>query len=143
MLQLASGRAYGAVSQPVEGTILTVVREAADRAWGDLPETVLVSALEGARAALARTPDLLPVLREAGVVDSGGQGMVLLLEGAVAGLRGTDLGPVRGLGGIAPEWLAGHEAGASGYCTEFVILGAGLSTDLLLADFAGERMAQT
>ncbi|MFI5257993.1 MAG: DAK2 domain-containing protein [Candidatus Limnocylindrales bacterium] len=79
--------AYKAVAKPVEGTILTVVREssaaavAAAEIGGDL-ELVLEAAVEGARQAVAKTPSLLPILRDAGVVDAGGQGLYRLMQGA-------------------------------------------------------------
>ena len=92
-LALASTAAYGAVPRPVEGTMLTVIREAsavavetAERA-NDL-EAVLGAATHAASRALDKTPSLLPVLREAGVVDSGGAGLLRLLEGALAFVRG-------------------------------------------------------
>lgn len=83
-LNSASTAAYGAVMKPVEGTILTVVRGAAEGA-GDAPDDaslseVLDTARVRAREALASTPDLLPVLAEAGVVDAGGTGLLLLLD---------------------------------------------------------------
>jgi hypothetical protein len=86
--------AYGAVSKPVEGTILTVIREAAEAAavaaeTDEAVEPVLAAAVAGAEAAVARTPTLLARLREAGVVDAGGQGLFLLLEGALAHARGA------------------------------------------------------
>src|SRR5437763_2286547 len=84
-LTAASDAAYGAVSRPVEGTILTVVREAAEAgeqaaADGQSLAGVLTAAKEASADALARTPELLPVLAEAGVVDAGGAGFVLLLD---------------------------------------------------------------
>jgi len=92
-LAQASTAAYGAVPRPVEGTMLTVIREAsavavetAERA-NDV-EAVLAAATHAASRALDKTPSLLPVLREAGVVDSGGAGLLRLLEGALAYLRG-------------------------------------------------------
>jgi DAK2 domain fusion protein YloV len=97
-LALASIAAYGAVPRPVEGTMLTVIREAsavavetAERS-NDL-EAVLWSATHAASRALDKTPSLLPVLREAGVVDSGGEGLLRLLEGALAYLRGEVAAP--------------------------------------------------
>jgi uncharacterized protein len=82
-LTTASDAAYGAVMKPVEGTILTVVREAAAGA-ADAPSTDLVAVADAAadagRIALARTPEQLPVLAEAGVVDAGGAGFLLLLD---------------------------------------------------------------
>jgi len=93
-LTVGTQTAYAAVGQPVEGTILTVIREAAAAARAaaerenDL-EHVLAATVEAAAAAVAATPSLLPVLREAGVVDAGGQGLLRLLEGALGYARGT------------------------------------------------------
>ncbi|HEX2383081.1 MAG TPA: DAK2 domain-containing protein [Acidimicrobiales bacterium] len=93
-LSAASDAAYGAVMKPVEGTILTVVREAADAAASVAKddEGSLVAAVEAARArgadALARTPELLPVLKQAGVVDAGGAGFLLLLDALLHELDG-------------------------------------------------------
>lgn len=88
--------AYKAVMKPVEGTILTVAREAADEAllasestsdFTDFMKRVIVEA----KASLDRTPDLLPVLKEVGVVDSGGQGLLVIYEGFLASLEGKEL----------------------------------------------------
>jgi uncharacterized protein len=85
-LRLGAESAYSAIAQPVEGTILTVMREAAEAAQenalqgGDLKE-VLGAAVSQARASVRNTPDLLPRLREAGVVDAGGKGLYYLLQG--------------------------------------------------------------
>jgi fatty acid kinase len=80
--------AYGAVAKPVEGTILTVIREASAEAVASAErerdlETVLGSTVQAAHAAVAKTPTLLAILKEAGVVDSGGQGLYRLLQGAL------------------------------------------------------------
>ena len=85
--------AYKAVMKPVEGTILTVSRGAATAALKKAEETddaveVMHAALDGAKRALAKTPDMLPVLKEVGVVDSGGQGLVFIYEGFLAALTG-------------------------------------------------------
>lgn len=85
--------AYKGVVKPVEGTILTVAREAADASAQAASQSsdfrfVLAKTVEGARAALAKTPQLLPILKQAGVVDAGGQGFLLLLEGASKALNG-------------------------------------------------------
>ncbi|MBZ2156382.1 DAK2 domain-containing protein [Streptococcus anginosus] len=85
--------AYKAVMKPVEGTILTVSRGAAIGAKKKAEETddaveVMKAALESAKVALAKTPDMLPVLKEVGVVDSGGQGLVFIYEGFLAALTG-------------------------------------------------------
>jgi hypothetical protein len=92
-----------------------------------------------AKEAVAKTPTLLPVLKEAGVVDAGGQGLYIMLEGALRYLRG-DMAPLAPLAMQDPEqsWLnataAIHEGGeaAYGYCTEFVIQGEGLDADAVL-----------
>jgi len=92
-LSQGSKTAYGAVAKPVEGTILTVIREAADAAViaaerdNDI-ETVLTATLDAAEKSVARTPSLLAILREAGVVDSGGQGLYRLFQGALLHLVG-------------------------------------------------------
>jgi uncharacterized protein len=95
-LTAASTAAYAAVLKPIEGTILTVVREAADGATaaaadGSSLAAVLHAARDAGRAALARTPDLLPVLRDAGVVDAGGAGFMLLLDSALHVVEGEPL----------------------------------------------------
>jgi DAK2 domain fusion protein YloV len=86
--------AYGAVAKPVEGTILTVIREASAAAVASAEheraiDDVLNATVEAAAVAVAKTPSLLPILREAGVVDSGGQGLFRLFEGARAFVAGT------------------------------------------------------
>ena len=85
--------AYKAVMKPVEGTILTVSRGAAIGARKKAEETddaveVMKAALDSAKVALAKTPDMLPVLKEVGVVDSGGQGLVFIYEGFLSALTG-------------------------------------------------------
>lgn len=88
--------AYKAVMKPVEGTILTVAKDAAEKASEKAEEeTDIISfmemVLQEAKASLKRTPDLLPVLKEVGVVDSGGQGLVTIYEGFIAALKGEEL----------------------------------------------------
>ena len=97
-LASASTAAYGAVPRPVEGTMLTVIREAAAAAVATAErendiDAVLAGATAAAEKALAKTPSLLPVLRDAGVVDSGGAGLVRLFEGALGYLRGEAPAP--------------------------------------------------
>lgn len=89
----ASETAYKGVMRPVEGTILTVVREASEEAIESAAKSrdlrfVLDRVLERAQQSLDRTPDLLPVLKQAGVVDSGGQGFVYILEGMLRYVEG-------------------------------------------------------
>jgi DAK2 domain fusion protein YloV len=95
-LVAASAGAYGAVMKPIEGTILTVVRELSEAAKSAAGEggdvvTVLDAARTAGQAALERTPDLLPVLKEAGVVDAGGAGLLLLLDAALNVLDGRPM----------------------------------------------------
>jgi DAK2 domain fusion protein YloV len=124
--------AYKAVSHPVEGTILTVVREASAAAQavsdGNSLCAVMEAAAGAAKETVARTPSLLAVLREAGVVDAGGLGLFVIFEGFLRYLRGeTD-----GLEVSAP--VSAGELGVSvsaaeqayGYCTEFIIEGRDL-----------------
>jgi len=124
-LTLGSATADKAVVRPVEGTMLTVGRDAAQAATtaadagGDLLD-VVEAAVAGARASVARTPLLLPVLRQAGVVDAGGQGLLCLLEGLLGSLRGeAEARP--GLA-LAPAVVAPTPV-QYGYCTEFLLRG--------------------
>jgi DAK2 domain fusion protein YloV len=125
-LRRASTEAYGALRDPVEGTILTVARALADgaeAARSDDAITTLAAGLAAAEVALAHTPDDLPVLREAGVVDAGGAGLVELVRGALAALRGEPVGDA------APLWEHGHDvitADYAGprYCTGFLVAGS-------------------
>ncbi len=105
--------AYGAVAKPVEGTILTVIREASAAAVEVAErertlEAVLKTTVDAAQAAVAKTPSLLPILREAGVVDSGGQGLFRMMEGAYAFLSGDVSLPAPRLPGAAAVAAAGH-----------------------------------
>src|SRR5437588_11975085 len=96
-LEEASRLAYRAVLKPVEGTILTVVRESAEAAKisaqrGDDLVGLMQEVVIAARMSVARTPDLLPTLKQAGVVDSGGQGVCTILEGIWRDIRGEVVG---------------------------------------------------
>jgi uncharacterized protein len=109
-LQAASAAAYQAVLKPIEGTILTVVRAAADGASaaaadGASLSGVLRSAQTAGRVALASTPDLLPVLKDAGVVDAGGAGFMLLLDAALFVVDGEPLPEPEAFDGPTPEQL--------------------------------------
>jgi dihydroxyacetone kinase-like predicted kinase len=151
-LEMASAKAYRAVSQPVEGTILTVMREGAAaakrkvRRAGSTLKSVLAGTVEAAREAVANTPSLLPVLREAGVVDAGGQGLYVMLDGALRYVR-RDSGPPLALAAGNPEasWLAAtaslHEKTTSyySYCTEFLLKGDDLDSDSVLAGVRDEH----
>jgi hypothetical protein len=133
----ARDAAYNVVSAPKEGTILTAISAAAEAATdaasrGLDPEATLAAAVDAAAAAVARTPDLLPVLKEAGVVDAGAQGLFVLLEGMLRALRGEETAAhTGGFGAIDASWIAAtrqvHAHGeASGFCTEFVVSGQNL-----------------
>src|SRR5438270_11431361 len=107
-LERARAAAYRVVSEPKEGTILTAIAAAAGAARDhrDDVDACLAAAVEGAREAVARTPELLPVLKEAGVVDSGAQGLYVLLDGMLHGLRGEDLAAPEDVGAIDGAYLA-------------------------------------
>ena len=109
--------AYGAVAKPVEGTILTVIREASAAAVVSAErertlDAVMATTVKAAQAAVAKTPSLLPILREAGVVDSGGQGLFRMFEGAHAFLTGDMTAPAPRLPGAAAVAAAAHAGGA-------------------------------
>ena len=139
----AAQRAYESVREPAEGTMLTVMREMAASAATELahmdnsrlgsdadPELqnrviadILERAIAAGEASVKRGPDLLPVLREAGVVDAGGYGVTIIIAGVVAALRGTEppelehhAAPVRV---THPE----HESSTYRYCTNFAVTG--------------------
>jgi uncharacterized protein len=121
--------AYGAVAKPVEGTILTVIRESAEAAVvaaekaNDI-ETVLTATVEAAEKSVARTPSLLAILREAGVVDSGGQGVYRLFQGALLHLLGrAPAGAATGRtrAGAKASALIAHADEGFGYETMFLL----------------------
>ena len=124
--------AYRAVMDPVEGTILTVARESAEKVLQEQKnlnsvEDVLKTYLEQAKETLIKTPELLPVLKEAGVVDSGGAGFIKIIEGWVMALEGNMIYEAEN---EAPVQTYEHYHGAEnlgnvdikyGYCTEFIV----------------------
>jgi DAK2 domain fusion protein YloV len=140
-LERGAEAALHALSEPKEGTILTVAREAArgaHEAGDDSIEAVLDAAVRSANDAVARTPELLPVLKEAGVVDAGGLGLALILQGLLHSLRGepieAELPPMTVRASWRTEAASLHESrepGESGYCTEFVVTGQ--ATDVAAA----------
>ena len=130
-LSVGARTAYGAVAKPVEGTILTVMRESAAGAVtaaerdNDL-EIVLTATLDAAEKSVARTPTLLAILREAGVVDSGGQGLYRLFQGALLHLVGrSPAGAARDRahagGGVKASTLVAHADEGFGYETMFLL----------------------
>ncbi len=127
--------AYKGVVKPVEGTILTVCRESADAATraaaqSDDLRSVLAQTVEAARAAVVKTPLLLPVLREAGVVDAGGQGLLVILEGALKYLNGEPMElAAAGAGAQALEQITREEGW--GFDIQFHIRGKDLAVDAI------------
>lgn len=116
---------YGAVMKPVEGTILTVARGVADGANGprerDTVDAVLEQALFGGQALLDQTPEMLPALKQAGVIDSGGQGYLYVVQGMLAALRHEALPEAPQITAYAQEQFENEEFG---YCTEFLMTDA-------------------
>jgi DAK2 domain fusion protein YloV len=145
--------AYKAVMKPVEGTILTVAREMSRSALQaakkglDLEQVLSVAVLRG-RDVLAKTPDMLPVLKQAGVVDAGGMGFLCLFEGGLRGLRGEEITATAirdaGVAGLPVTAIGDHPApaaatGESGgdihftYDLQMLIRGARLAVDKIRA----------
>lgn len=135
-LQYGVDTAYKAVMKPVEGTILTVAKDAAKKAVEaakeiDAIDELMKVTLEEAKASLKRTPDLLPVLKEVGVVDSGGQGLVYVYEGFLASLTGQDLPEGVSTASMDEMVSAEHHMAIQGFmdtadieygfCTEFMV----------------------
>ncbi|HEX5622667.1 MAG TPA: DAK2 domain-containing protein [Solirubrobacteraceae bacterium] len=138
----AAERAYASVREPAEGTILTVVREMAARVASEIAHMddprlrsrvdddtqnamiaeVLEAALRSGELSVARGPELLPVLREAGVVDAGGYGLTVMLAGVIAALRGS---AAPQLAHYAPARITHpqHESTTFRYCTNFAVTG--------------------
>lgn len=137
-LRTASETAYKGVIQPVEGTILTVIRESADAAEEIIHSTddlrqVLDHVVREAASSVARTPMLLPVLRDAGVVDSGGQGLYIILEGMSRHLHGET---VKYDGALEAEVSLLHAEAVVGeydYDVQFIIHGDNLDLDEIRA----------
>jgi hypothetical protein len=127
-LASATKSAYSAVMKPVEGTILTVVKgsaEGAEKSVAVMPKELLRDAYEAARVMLEKTPDMLPMLKQAGVVDSGGLGYVRILEGLIAYFDGKDLPPPPKIEKRAQEQFEEQEFG---FCTEFLLSDVSVST---------------
>ena len=125
--------AYKAVMKPVEGTILTVIRESSaslleNAKKGMAIEDAMEHLVKAAKVSLEHTPDLLPVLKEVGVVDSGGAGLVTILEGMLSAVKGNFIERKGEATAVSPE-PASPYAGAKiadaeegfGYCTQFIL----------------------
>jgi DAK2 domain fusion protein YloV len=137
-LKEGSTTAYKGVIKPVEGTILTVGREAAEAAQDAVNDgvrdftPVMERVVTAARDSVARTPLLLSVLREAGVVDAGGQGLYVILEGGLRYLKGEPMDADEVIEAVpaAVPAVPGEEAALQwGYCTEFILQGQNLNLD--------------
>lgn len=142
----ASAEAYKGIANPVEGTILTVVREAASAAktqadsGSDDIVSIMDTVVNTARESVANTPNLLPVLRDSGVVDAGGQGLHTILEGALHYLKGETEEFQSSKPGViisdmaqlakTPQMIAADE-NPYGYCTSFIIKGRELDPEKL------------
>ncbi|HWJ02037.1 MAG TPA: DAK2 domain-containing protein [Verrucomicrobiae bacterium] len=140
-LQNGVDTAYKAVMKPVEGTILTVSRETAKGAQAAAKQdddvlVVLEKALRHGLDALEKTPDLLPTLKQAGVVDAGGKGFLVILEGWIAALGGQEVQPLSvqpaPTRNIVPE--VSLEEIVFQYCTEFIVKGSKLNLDRIKGD---------
>jgi len=146
-LASAAQAAYESVRDPAEGTMITVVREMSHRLATDLAHMptarldtdatdeeqnaaladVLERALQAAEESVERGPELLPVLREHGVVDAGGYGLTLLIAGAIAALRGGEAElPEVAHQAVTKPHEDTHESSRYRFCTNFVVLGAEL-----------------
>lgn len=144
--QKAVETAYKAVMKPKEGTILTVAKGAAQKA-AELAETdismeqFLKEVIEHAEYVLSQTPEMLPVLKEAGVVDSGGQGLVQVLKGAYDGFLGKEIDyTIEGASAQGSVTKITPQAEADikfGYCTEFIIMTKSELSDKQEMEFKG------
>ncbi len=156
---LAREHAYKSVANPVEGTMLTVIasiadatREAAEEG-NDVP-TVLRIASDRAAETVARTTEMLPVLQEAGVVDAGGQGLAVIIEGMRRSAAGEDITEAAfdiQVPDVAPsasarvsdDFFEAHAEDEYGYCTQFVVEAEGLDVDdlrVVMNDIAGSTV---
>lgn len=142
---LARHNAYKSVANPIEGTMLTVITSIAEAAREAVDEgadiqTTLRNASASARETVVKTTSMLLVLQEAGVVDAGGQGLAVVIEGFRRSVAGEDANaggydiqvPEGGLSGsfrVSDEFLSTHEGDAYGYCTQFVVEAEGLDVD--------------
>ncbi|MCH8207168.1 MAG: DAK2 domain-containing protein [Chloroflexi bacterium] len=156
-LERARKYSYRAVGEPVEGTLLTVITRVAEAAResvqaGDSLHGLLDAVCDASRRAVELTPTMLPILREAGVVDAGGLGLYIILEGVRMYAKGEDPGTKElvlpgpagviaaaaepGSAMVSAEFLDATDEELYGYCTQFIVSGEGLDPEVLR-----ERMA--
>lgn len=132
-LQAASENAYKATIEPVEGTILTVIRESAQialqkaREGADLQQTISAVTTQ-AKITVARTPDLLPVLKEAGVVDAGGKGLFYFFQG-MNNFMVKKMNPYEGYKAVRRQRVKAGAAAVYGYDLQFLIEGKNLPVE--------------
>ena len=129
----AADAAYAAIRKPVEGTMLTVIRELAEKAvdrTADSPADLLEALVRRGEDAVAHTPEQLEILREAGVVDAGAAGLVELVRGIAAAVAGAELPQPAKLSEV-PQEAVHLEPSQYRYCTTFVIEGEDLEADAL------------
>ncbi|HZD58855.1 MAG TPA: DAK2 domain-containing protein [Anaerolineae bacterium] len=130
----SSDVAYKAVKKPVEGTMLTVIKDMANVAKSlsgrDVAPADLISyVVEEGKRSVDRTPELLPILKESGVVDAGGFGLVVIMKGILSALtgRGLDNNVINGVDGL----VVAEEHIEYGYCTEFILRSDGIDMESL------------
>ncbi len=138
-LQTGVDTAYKAVMRPVEGTILTVSKETARAALakakqGGTPLETLTEGYRKGQEALAKTPELLPALKQAGVVDAGGQGFLIILGGWIAVLEGKDPQPESFAAAAAVQGIVRVENLEFPYCTEFLVKGSDINPKQIRQD---------
>jgi DAK2 domain fusion protein YloV len=136
-VRAASDAAYRAVRRPVEGTMLTVIRELAEEAESRAPDDpplgeLLVALVRRGEQAVARTPELLDVLREAGVVDAGGAGLLEIVRGIAAAATGEPIPEAPPHEELGVEAIH-QELSRFRYCTVFLVEGEGLDRDAVEA----------
>ncbi len=137
-------KAYKAILHPAEGTILTVVRETAEAATGAVKISsdlayLLGEMVQAARLSVERTPQLLPKLKEAGVVDAGGLGFLYFLEGMLYLVKGVNVDDSVVDDDDAVSASSGEDSGQQWnyrYCTEFILKGSQISEDVLKKDLS-------
>lgn len=144
-IRAAADAAYKAVMKPTEGTILTVAREMAEFAMDnydryDNLDDYLENIISYGKKSLAKTPELLPVLKEAGVVDAGGQGLIFIMEGAFKGMTNQELSQEVHLNISDRERFVDDsnmrpEDITFGYCTEFIVKDAAEANDNELREY--------
>ncbi len=140
-LREAADTAYRGVIKPVEGTILTVAREAAEEAEAALDETqdvldILERVVARAKDTLARTPQMLPILQKAGVVDSGGSGLVFIMEGMLRHIKGEAIAVTEVQAEDAQDLattLAPEDEEGYGYDVQFILKGEHLNVNAIRA----------